>query len=72
MWFLSALFNFTTVDDKEATAMEWLIPALSRISRKTPYIVVESHDSIINDLDYNSVIRQEYTHLVGTAMLAES
>lgn len=69
MWFLCVLFNFTT-DDKEATAMEWQIPALARIAAKTPPIVMEeSHDSVASDVEYNSVIRQDYAHTVCVADL---
>ncbi|KAF9067556.1 hypothetical protein BDP27DRAFT_1328569 [Rhodocollybia butyracea] len=64
MWFLCVLFHFT-VDEKEATAMEWQRPALARIATKTPAMVLEeSHDSVASDVEYNSVIRQEYAHTV--------
>ncbi|KAE9409758.1 hypothetical protein BT96DRAFT_962286 [Gymnopus androsaceus JB14] len=64
MWFLCVLFNFTA-DDKEATAMEWQKPALARIATKTPAMVLEeSHDSVASDVEYNSVIRQDYAHTV--------
>lgn len=64
MWFLCVLFHFT-IDDKEATAMEWQRPALARIATKTPAMVLEeSHDSVASDVEYNSVIRQEYAHTV--------
>ncbi|KII89099.1 hypothetical protein PLICRDRAFT_698221 [Plicaturopsis crispa FD-325 SS-3] len=65
MWFLCALFHFTSGEEGEATAMGWQRPALARIASKTPSLVIEeSHDSIANDLEYNSVIRQEYAHTV--------
>ncbi|TFK42384.1 hypothetical protein BDQ12DRAFT_676115 [Crucibulum laeve] len=61
MWFLCVLFNFTSGEDRDATAMDWLKPALSRVATKTPPMVVEeSHDAIASDVEYNSVIRQEY------------
>ncbi|KAJ3734042.1 hypothetical protein DFJ43DRAFT_1065841 [Lentinula guzmanii] len=64
MWFLCILFHFT-VEDKEATAMDWQKPALSRIATKTPAMVMEeSHDSVASDVEYNSVIRQDYAHTV--------
>ncbi|KAH7879656.1 uncharacterized protein C8R40DRAFT_1158339 [Lentinula edodes] len=64
MWFLCILFHFTT-DDKEATAMDWQKPALARIATKTPAMVMEeSHDSVASDVEYNSVIRQDYAHTV--------
>lgn len=64
-WFLCVLFHFTSSDEKD-TAMEWQQPALARIAAKTPSIVLEeAHYSIANELEYNSVIRLEYAHLVG-------
>jgi len=66
MWFLCILFHFTSVGDKEETALDWLKPALARIAVKSPLLVLEdSHDSIASDVEYNSVIRQEYAHTVG-------
>ncbi|TFK76247.1 atypical/PIKK/PI4K protein kinase [Pluteus cervinus] len=65
MWFLCILFHFTIPEEHEKTAMDWLKPALSRIARKTPAMVVEeAHDSIASDVEYNSVIRQEYANTV--------
>lgn len=65
-WFLCVLFGFTTSNNSEATALDWLKPALGRISLKTPSMVVEeSHDAVASDVEYNSVIRQEYAHTVG-------
>ncbi|KAJ3753010.1 hypothetical protein EV360DRAFT_88184 [Lentinula raphanica] len=64
MWFLCILFHFT-IDDKQGTAMDWQKPALSRIATKTPAMVMEeSHDSVASDVEYNSVIRQDYAHTV--------
>jgi phosphatidylinositol 4-kinase len=66
MWFLCILFHFTSSEEKEDTAMEWQRPALARIAAKTPYIVLEeAHDSISNELEYNTVIRQEYAQSVS-------
>jgi phosphatidylinositol 4-kinase len=63
-WFLCILFGFTTKED-EATAMDWLKPALARIAVKTPSMVVEeSHDAVASDVEYNSVIRQDYANTV--------
>lgn len=65
MWFLCVLFHFTSDKDKADNAMNWLKPALSRISMKTPSVVLEErHDSVASDVEYNSVIRQEYAHTV--------
>ncbi|KAF9446332.1 hypothetical protein P691DRAFT_708828 [Macrolepiota fuliginosa MF-IS2] len=64
LWFLCVLFDFTATDD-EISAMEWLRPALTRIATKTPPMVVEeSHDAIASDIEYNTVIRQEYADSV--------
>ncbi|KAJ8087995.1 phosphatidylinositol-4- kinase [Marasmius tenuissimus] len=64
MWFLCILFHFT-VDEKEATAMEWQRPALARIAAKTPATVLEvSHESFTSDVEYNAVIKQDYADTV--------
>lgn len=65
MWFLCILFHFTTDDDKDANAMGWKRPAMARIAAKTPAMIVEeSQDAVASDVEYNSVIRQEYAHTV--------
>ncbi|KAG6828586.1 hypothetical protein H0H92_007376 [Tricholoma furcatifolium] len=65
MWFLCVLFNFTNNQDKTDNAMDWLKPALSHIAIKTPSMVLEeSHDSVTSDVEYNSVIRQEYANTI--------
>ena len=67
MWFLCILFHFTSSEEKEDTAMEWQKPALARIASKTPSIVLEeAHDSISSELEYNTVIRQEYAQSVSS------
>lgn len=64
MWCLSVLFHFT-IADEEQTAMDWQLPALARIAAKTPSMVMEEpNDSIASDVEYNSVIRQEYASTV--------
>lgn len=66
-WFLCVLFGFTSADTSEGTAMDWLRPALSRIATQTPSMVVEdSHDTEASDVEYNSVIRQEYANTVSS------
>ncbi|OCH92135.1 atypical/PIKK/PI4K protein kinase [Obba rivulosa] len=66
MWFLCTLFRFTA-DEKTHSALEWQRPALARIAMKTPSLVMESNDTIVSDLEYNTVIRQEYIEtLIGT------
>jgi phosphatidylinositol 4-kinase A len=70
MWFLCALFHFTMDDDREKTAMEWQRPALARIAVKTPALVVEeSQDAMASDMEYSSVIRQEYASTVISKVL---
>ncbi|KAH8099528.1 atypical/PIKK/PI4K protein kinase [Cristinia sonorae] len=65
MWFLCILFHFTIPDGKDQTAMSWQRPALARIAVKTPSIILEeARDTIVGDLDYNPVIRQEYAETV--------
>src|ERR1700733_14454230 len=71
LWFLCLLFHFTSVGDKEETALDWLKPALARIAIKSPSVVLEeSRDLNASDVEYNSVIRQEYAHTVSN-MLCE-
>jgi phosphatidylinositol 4-kinase len=70
MWFLCVLFHFTT-DNKQETAMEWQQPALSRIAAKTPPMIYEeAHDSLASELEYSSVIRQEYAYTVRHSSLS--
>jgi phosphatidylinositol 4-kinase len=66
LWFLCVLFNFTTMEDNEATALDWLKHALTRIATKTPPMVIEEfHDAFASDIEYNTVIRQEYADSVS-------
>ena len=68
MWFLCVLFHFSSAEDKDESAMEWRKPALARIARKTPSMVLEeAHDSVASDVEYNSVIRQEFAETVRLA-----
>lgn len=70
MWFLCILFHFTVADGKDHAAMAWQRPALARIAVKTPTIVLEeARDTIVSDLDYNPVIRQEFAETVSGVML---
>ncbi|EPQ57891.1 hypothetical protein GLOTRDRAFT_114478 [Gloeophyllum trabeum ATCC 11539] len=65
MWFLCVLFLFTSREEREHPAMDWLKPALTRIAMKTPILVLEdAHDLLTSDIEYNSVIRQEYAEAV--------
>ncbi|KAH7923479.1 hypothetical protein BV22DRAFT_1036261 [Leucogyrophana mollusca] len=63
MWFLCVLFHFTSSEEKEKTAMEWLQPALARIAAKTPCMVLESALDAASEFEYSTVIRQEYARL---------
>jgi phosphatidylinositol 4-kinase len=66
LWFLCVLFNLTTMEDNEATALDWLKHALTRIATKTPPMVVEEfNDGFASEIEYNTVIRQEYADSVS-------
>jgi phosphatidylinositol 4-kinase len=66
MWFLCIMFHFPSVEDRDETAMDWQKPALARIASKTPRMVLEeAHDTVASEVEYNSVIRQEYAHTVS-------
>lgn len=70
MWFLCVLFNFTNMDEKHEHAMEWLKPALGRIACKTPSMVIEeSYELVASDVEFNSVIRQEYASCVSFSLM---
>ncbi|KAG6376278.1 hypothetical protein JVT61DRAFT_2256 [Boletus reticuloceps] len=66
MWFLCVLFRFTTPgeEEREKSAMTWLLPALARIAMKTPCLVLENVSDAVSDLEYRTVVRHEYAHLV--------
>ncbi|KAG9318618.1 hypothetical protein JVU11DRAFT_711 [Chiua virens] len=66
LWFLCVLFNFTTSgeEEREKSAMTWLLPALARIAIKTPCLVLENISDAVSDLEYRTVIRHEYAHSV--------
>ncbi|KAH9852668.1 atypical/PIKK/PI4K protein kinase [Lenzites betulinus] len=65
MWFLCVVFGFTSPPEHGHTPMDWRQPALARIAAHTPPIVLEeAHDTIVSDLEYNTVIRQEYVETV--------
>ncbi|KAG9226590.1 hypothetical protein CCMSSC00406_0006185 [Pleurotus cornucopiae] len=64
MWFLCVLFNLTWLE-RDVTAMDWQKTTLSRIAAKTPNVVLEeSSDAAASDLEYNSVLRQDYVNTV--------
>ena len=63
MWFICILFRFTS--DNQNVINQWQRAALSRIATKTPTLVLEqAHDYATSDLEYNPVLRQDYTHHV--------
>ncbi|KAI9571413.1 hypothetical protein HD554DRAFT_2187155 [Boletus coccyginus] len=65
LWFLCVLFRFTTSgEDREKSAMTWLLPALARIAIKTPCLVLENVSDAVSDLEYRTVVRHEYAHSV--------
>jgi phosphatidylinositol 4-kinase len=65
MWLLSILFEFHLISEQPFPVNAWRRAALSRISVKTPPIVVEeAQDYVLNDLEYNSIIRQNFAHTV--------
>jgi hypothetical protein len=73
MWFLCVLFHFPSAEDKDDTAMEWQKPALARIAAKTPAMVLEeAHDGVASEVEYNSVMRQEYVHTVRYSLIESS
>ena len=57
MWYLCVLFHFTVSEG--GAVLEWLQPVLARIAIRTPPLVLEG-DTIVNELAYSKVIRQEY------------
>lgn len=73
LWFLSVLFQFTSAEEGGEPSGEWRIAALTRIAIKTPPIVVEDvPDFVTSNLEYNTIIRQEYAHTVGIFSLYKS
>lgn len=66
LWFLCVLFRLTTAgeEEREKSAMTWLLPALARIAIKTPCLVLEGVSDAVSDLEYRTVVRHEYAHSV--------
>ncbi|KAG2366053.1 hypothetical protein BDR07DRAFT_1328601 [Suillus spraguei] len=62
MWFLCVLFHFTSGEEKGA--MTWLMPALAKIATKTPSLVLENAHDAASEIEYSTVIRHEYAHIV--------
>ncbi|THH11990.1 hypothetical protein EW145_g299 [Phellinidium pouzarii] len=61
LWFLSVLFHFANAEERGLPSSEWQVAALSRIAVKTPPIVLEEvPDFVTSNLEYNTIIRQEY------------
>lgn len=66
MWFLCIVFEFHVIPDHPYPVNAWRCAALSRIAEKTPPIVVENaQDYVLNDLEYNSIIRQNFAYTVS-------
>ncbi|KAI5120463.1 hypothetical protein M0805_006483 [Coniferiporia weirii] len=64
LWFLSVLFHFTNAEERGAPSGEWQVAVLTRIAAKTPRIVLEEvPDFVTSNLEYNTVIRQEYAQM---------
>ena len=63
MWFLCSLFHFAMFEDQ--IAMSWVRQVLGKIASKTPAIVVEEAKDLVGELEYNTIIRREYAHIVG-------
>ena len=66
MWFLCSLFHFAMFEEKEQIAMNWVRQVLRKIASKTPAIVVEEAIDLVGELEYNTIIRREYAHTVGS------
>lgn len=65
LWSLCVLFHFThSGEEREKSAMTWLLPALAKIATKTPCLVLESVSDAVSDLEYRTVVRHEYAHSV--------
>lgn len=66
LWFMSVLFRFTNPEERIEPAAEWQVAALTRIAAKTPPIVLEEvPDFVTSNLEYNTIIRQEYAQTVS-------
>jgi len=51
-------------EEKDQIAMNWVRQVLGKIASKTPAIVVEEAMDLVGKLEYNTVLRREYTHTV--------
>lgn len=73
LWFLVVLFHFTTAGEKGSATGDWQLAALSRIAAKTPALVVEEiPDFLTSNLEYNTIIRQEYASAVSISHCSAS
>ena len=65
LWFISVLFQLTNPGDGSQPTSEWQLASLTRIAAKTPSLVLEEvPDFVSRNLEYNTVIRQEYAQKV--------
>ena len=65
MWFLCSLFHFAMFEEKDQIAMNWVRQVLRKIASRTPAIVVEEGMDLVGELEYNTIIRREFAHMVG-------
>lgn len=64
LWFLCVLFRFTQ-EERGDPSTDWQVAALTRIAIKTPPIVLEEiPDFVTSNLEYNTIIRQEFVQHV--------
>lgn len=64
LWFLCVLFRFTQ-EERGDPSTDWQVAALTRIAIKTPHIVLEEvTDFVTSNLEYNTIIRQEFVQHV--------
>lgn len=67
MWFMCSLFHFAMFEEKDQIAMNWVRQVLSKIASRTPAIVVEEANDLGGELEYNTIIRRDYAHTVGSS-----
>jgi len=51
-------------EEKDQIAMNWVRQVLWKTASKTPVIVVEEAMDLVGELEYNTVLRREYAHMV--------
>ena len=63
---MCSLFHFAMFEEKDQIAMNWVRQVLRKIASRTPAIVVEEAIDLVGELEYNTIIRREYAHSVGS------